>query len=133
YLMIGEHFGATSVVAEIESELAGAVLALPSLRRRDTLFIWQVVVAERARGLGLATRLLRECASRARDLRLKFIEATVTPSNLPSQRLFRSFGERYGASLEVSVGFTEDDFGDEKHEAEELYRIGILEATKGLS
>jgi L-2,4-diaminobutyric acid acetyltransferase len=53
------------------------------------------------------------------------LETTITPGNAASDRLFSSFGERHGASVERAVLFETAQFPD-GHDAEVLYRIGPL-------
>jgi len=57
---------------------------------------------------------------------VRFLEATVTPSNEASHRLFNAFAGRFGARCEVSPFFAADLFAEADHEAEDLYRIGPL-------
>lgn len=57
---------------------------------------------------------------------IHYLEATVSPSNIGSQRLFKGLAEIQGTKWEVRNCFTADDFPGEGHEDEELYRIGPL-------
>src|SRR5699024_4570510 len=60
YLLIGEHFGRTSVYAEIDGQCAGFISAYCPPDKPETVFVWQVGVAEAGRGRGMATRMLLE-------------------------------------------------------------------------
>lgn len=122
YLLWGDHFSATSRVAWDTDGLVGFLLGYRVPGQPDTLFVWQVGVADRVRGLGIASRLLDEVADSTRGVR--FVEATVTPSNEASDRLFRSFAQRHGAEVDTSVAYAEDVFPRQGHEAEIRYRIG---------
>src|SRR5699024_6622856 len=53
YLLLGEHFTRTCVVAEAAEGIDGFISAYVHPQQSDTLFVWQVAVHERARGLGL--------------------------------------------------------------------------------
>jgi hypothetical protein len=52
------------------------------------------------------------------------LEATVTPDNLASARLFTAFARDRGAPLETHSLFTAQDFAGVEHDEEVLYRIG---------
>ncbi|NLD75148.1 MAG: diaminobutyrate acetyltransferase [Acidimicrobiales bacterium] len=122
YVLWGDHFAATSCLARDDRGLVGFVMGHRVPARPDTLFVWQVGVTERARGTGLASRLLDEVWSGQPDVR--HLEATVTPSNTASDRLFRSFGARHDAPVHVEPAYDEAHFPGQGHEAEILYRIG---------
>ena len=126
YLLLSTHFANTCVVAETAGGIVGFVAAYIPPTKPDVLFVWQIGVAREARRFGLGKRLLNHLASLvgARDAR--FLEATVTPSNAPSRRLFESFAEGLGVSCQETEGFSHEDFGAETHEAERLLRIGPL-------
>lgn len=124
YLLWGDHFSATSRIAWDDDGLVGFVVGHLVPDRPDTLFVWQVGVADRARGLGLASRLLDEVVDSPGGVR--FVEATVTPSNEASDRLFRSFAHRHGAAVDTAVAYDEELFPTEGHETEIRYRIGPM-------
>lgn len=124
YLMWGDLFSRTSRIARDGDGVVGFVLGHLVPERRDTLFVWQVGVAERVRGQGIASRLLEEAFGAAQGVR--FVEATVTPSNGASDRLFRSFAERHGAAVNTEVAYAPELFPTEGHEAEIRYRIGPM-------
>ncbi|MER6095937.1 diaminobutyrate acetyltransferase [Streptomyces sp. NPDC001728] len=98
-----------------------------------TLFVWQVAVDGSHRGTGVAGALLDSLAARvAAEHGLDRMEATVTPGNAPSDRMFRSYARRHGATVTQEVLFPATDFpgtpGSDGtgHEPEVLYRIGPL-------
>lgn len=122
YVLWGDHFSRTSRVAHDPEGLVGFVMGHVVPDRPDTLFVWQIGVAERARGAGLASRLLDEVWSGVDGMR--FLEATVTPTNEASDRTFRSFAARHGADVTTRPGYGEELFPGAGHEAEILYRIG---------
>ncbi len=125
YLLLCEHHAQTSVVAETEGELAGAITAYVPPQQPDTLFVWQVAVAPRMRGQKLGTRmleyLLQHCV-RAQGLR--WLETTISPDNPASQRLFTRFAVRHDAGCTTTTLFAASDFGESGHQPECLYRIG---------
>ncbi|MGE4220112.1 MAG: diaminobutyrate acetyltransferase [Alphaproteobacteria bacterium] len=129
YLLVATDFADTSLIAERGGEAVGFVAAYRPPPRPDTLFVWQVGVAPAARGQGLAGRMLAALADEAAGRRgVRWLEATVTPSNAASDALFRSFARRRGLACAVGDGFAAADFPDTdpKHEAERHYRIGPL-------
>ncbi len=127
YLMWCDHFSQTSIVAELGAELVGFVTGFHPPKRPTAFFVWQVAVTERARGRGLARRMITKLLE-ATDAR--FLEATVTPSNGPSSALFRSFARHYACPCEELPHYQADDFPSADgavHEAEILFRIGPFE------
>jgi L-2,4-diaminobutyric acid acetyltransferase len=121
YLMLARYHAGTCAVAERDGALVGFVSAFVPPEQPDTLFVWQVGVSEQARGTGLATRLIASLLER-------YLEATVTPSNLASLTLFRRLAERLGTRCRESRCFPSHLFpggGDRQHHEEELLlRIG---------
>lgn len=126
YALWCRDFAQTSVVARGAN---GAVFGFVTgyVRPDDprTLFVWQVAVDAERRGLGLAGRMLGHLGDQLPDLGCGYLEATVTPDNVPSTKLFESFARSRGARLVRRELFGEDAFPDEvDHEPEVLFRIG---------
>jgi L-2,4-diaminobutyric acid acetyltransferase len=125
YLLHCLHHQPTSVVAQVAGKLVGAITAYIPPQQRDTLFVWQVAVAEQQRGQGLGKtmleHLLRHCII---PQKLRWMETTISPSNGASQRLFTSFSRQNDAKCSVATLFSATDFGVSGHEEEKLYRIG---------
>jgi L-2,4-diaminobutyric acid acetyltransferase len=126
YLMLGEYFARTCVVAEMRGRLVGFVSAFLPRRREDTVFVWQVAVARSAGRRGLGKAMLRELLARPVCESVRFLEATVTPSNRPSSALFRALARDLGSPCTITRGFPSEAFPGESHEAERLFRIGPL-------
>lgn len=123
YVLMADHFRATTVVAEREGELVGFVMAHRPPTHPEAVFVWQVGVHPRARGLGVGRRMLRFLADHAPGVR--FVEATVTPSNEPSRRLFESLARELGVPASWNDAYDARHLGAE-HEPERLIRIGPL-------
>jgi L-2,4-diaminobutyric acid acetyltransferase len=129
YLLLCDRFRDTCAVAEQEGQIVGFVSAFFSKDRPDTLFVWQIAVDGAMRGQGIGAALLRgiverpECRSRTR-----WVEATVSPSNLASNRLFQRFAEERQAALTAADGGYEAKLfpAGAAHEDEPLLRIGPL-------
>lgn len=124
YLMWSKYFNETSIVAESEDKVIGFVSGFIQPTSLDTLFVWQVAVDPDFRGLGLATKLIEQLLEQLRDDDVKYLEATVTPSNVPSSNLFKGIAEKQKTECTISECFSEDQFPDPSHEAELTYRVG---------
>lgn len=124
YLMLGEYFSDTCVVAERKGKIVGFVSGFIPQDRPDTVFVWQVGVADSERGRGLAKQLLRQLLGSEACGDVHYLESTVTPSNTASTRLFRAIARELHTSCVIDDGFHEDLFPGECHETERLFRIG---------
>lgn len=120
------HFAATCVAAESEQRLVGFVSAYLRPDAPGTLFIWQVVVAEAARGQGLAPRMLADLLARPQVQSARFIETTITPANAASWRLFEKLAAALDAPLTKVEHFERDTHFGGTHESEWLVRVGPL-------
>lgn len=126
YIMMCEYFDETCIVAREGDEVVGFITAFIPPKQPDTLFIWQVGVAESQRGKGLALDLLERLIERdvCRDVR--YVEATVTPSNKASQSLFKKLARSQGTACNISDCFGEELFPGDNHEEEKTFRIGPI-------
>lgn len=144
YLMLGHYFSDTCLVAEAEftpsrssdaqtdtarngtgePSLAGFVLGFRPPARQDTLFIWQICVLPSARGHGLASSLIQKLLRTPACRGVRYLEATVTPSNHASHALFAGQARKLGVPYVVKECFPADWFPGGAHETEQLYRIG---------
>lgn len=98
--------------------------------RCDTLFIWQVVVAQSARGQGLAKRMLQALLNSEACRELHFLETSITRSNEASWALFRSLAKELQAPVEESILFDQNTHFMGKHDTEHLLRIGPFSYQK---
>ena len=132
-MLIGEHHASTSVVAEIDGELVGFITAYILPEKPDTVFVWQVGVAEAGRGKGLATRMLFQILKRQACADVRYLDTTIGPSNEPSQALFRGLARRLDTEVAESELFSSEMFGDFEddapHEPEILFRIGPFDRS----
>lgn len=124
YIMWSEFFSQSSVIAISDSLIGGFVTGFRPPDEPEALFIWQVGVHPRARGAGLASKMLDFCWSTA-DRKPTTLLTTVSPSNVASRRLFESFARRQQLSLVEEQGFPASLFpeGADAHEAEPLLRL----------
>lgn len=122
YLLWAEYFRDTTVVAARgdDDSPVGFVTAFARPDEPRTVFVWQVGVdgSHRRRGIGasLLDALVEQCGA-------DHLEATVTPTNVASETLFRRFAARHDAPVTTDELFGEDLFPP-GHEAEVRFRIG---------
>lgn len=132
YVMLCDHFRDTCVLAEnAAGEAVGFVSAYCIPGRADTLFVWQIAVAASHRGQGLALALLEQLCKQAAEqygaARIRFIETTVSPSNMASRRLMAAFAARNNCGIEEmpGKGYEAGLFPDgHTHEDEPVLRLG---------
>jgi diaminobutyrate acetyltransferase len=124
YLLWCRDFADTSVVAKVDGDIAGFVIGYRRPTEPATLFVWQVGVTEACRRQGLALAMLADLCDRlAPDLH--FVEASVTPENYASARLFRSLATWLGAELGTAELFDALMFPPGcPHDREVLVRVG---------
>ncbi|GGP09172.1 L-2,4-diaminobutyric acid acetyltransferase [Oceanobacillus neutriphilus] len=123
-------FSETSIVAEKDGKTLGFISGYKNPNNQNRLFIWQVAVDASARGNGLATKMLRQLLKREACKGIDYVEATVSPSNHPSQALFKGLAEKLDTDCHISDYFIANDFPDEEeeHEDELLFTIGPIAA-----
>lgn len=127
YLLMCLHFPDTCLIAEMGGEAVGFVTAYQPPQQSDSLFVWQVAVDAAARGQGLASRMLDELVRRGQSRGVRFLEATITPSNTASRALLQSLARRHATQCEIRPVFSESMFsGRGAHEPEDLFRVGPL-------
>lgn len=129
YLLWSKYFNKTSIIATCEDKVIGFVSGFLQPEATDTLFVWQVAVDKDFRGLGLATTLIQQLIDQIdQNQTVRYLEATVTPSNTPSSNLFQGLAKKYDTDCSIFDCFTEEHFPDTDHEDELTYRIGPIEA-----
>jgi L-2,4-diaminobutyric acid acetyltransferase len=127
YLLLCSHFADTGLVAEARGEISGFVLGYRPPTSHEQLFVWQIGVAPRARGTGLAGRMLSELLARHPNTDARFLSATVSPDNAASLALFRGVARRAGVTCTEAPCFPAPLFPS-KHPDENLLTIGPLPA-----
>jgi len=89
YLMMCDLFRSSCVVAEAgDGRIAGFLSALVLPERPDTLFVWQAAVDPDHRGKRVGKSMLAELVNRSYLVPIRYVEATVSPSNTASRRMF---------------------------------------------
>ncbi len=127
YLLFCQHFSETCLIAEKDSELLGFVSAYRPPKLQDVIFVWQIAVHKGARQQGLAKTLLHELIQQDGCQNVRYIEATVSPSNQASRNLFLSFAKELNVDCKETPFFTKEFFPiKENHEEEILFQLGPL-------
>lgn len=119
------HFADTCVAATNDTgELIGFISGYIPPKQANTLFVWQVAVSEKARGQGLAKRMLDELIQRPACAEVRFIETTITPDNDASWAMFRRFARQRKMLTETFILFDSRLHFSGEHIDEHLLRIG---------
>lgn len=126
------HFSATSVAAVVPDDrrherLVGFISAYVPPQQADTLFVWQVAVAEEARHRGLGRRMLDALLARPATAGLRYVNTTINPGNAASWALFQSWARRHGVPTRRRLHFERQRHFAGRHDDELLLRIGPFE------
>lgn len=127
YLLLCSHFANTCAVAESDATVQAFISAYIPPEQPDTLFVWQVAVDASLRGQGVAGRLVTHLLGRPNLAHIRFVEATVNPSNDASRNLFRSLARKSACDMHEEMMFPVEAFGGDAHEAEILLRVGPIQ------
>lgn len=123
YFLLAKDFSDTCVVAEYDNKIIAFSSGYIPSNRRDTFFSWEIVVDQDYRGYGLQKKLLLH---QIKMTNVKYLEGTVNPSNKVSKKNFVDLAKLFKTRLEKRILFNEEDFENDGHEAEILYRIGPI-------
>ncbi|WP_313614104.1 diaminobutyrate acetyltransferase [Agrobacterium sp.] len=124
------HFASTSAIAMRDDQVVGWVSGYIPPENADTLFIWQIGIADEARGSGLAKRLILNVLARPSSRHVRFVACTITQDNSPSWALFSSLARCLSASMSQQDHFCRDDHFGGTHESERAVTIGPFPAGK---
>jgi len=123
-LVQADHFRDTCVVAELDGEIVGWVSG-HMIPDREELFVWQVAVSPKARGLGLGKSMLKALIERAACEDAAFLKTTITKDNDASWSLFRSFAKSVGGQLTDKPHFKRDTHFEGLHATEHMVTIAL--------
>lgn len=123
YFLLARDFSDTCVVAEHNGKIIAFSSGYVPPSRPDTFFNWETVVHRNYRGHNLQKRMLLH---QIEITNAEYFEGTVNPSNIISKRNFCELAELLNAKCEERTLFDEEDFENDGHEAEVLYRIGPI-------
>lgn len=121
-----EHFSDTCVVAELEGDIVGWISG-HMIPNEDALFVWQVAVSPKARGLGLGRRMLEHLIGREACAEANQLNTTITKDNEASWALFRSFAKHVGGDLSDEAHYKREEHFDGKHATEHMVTITLPE------
>ena len=124
------HFAQTSVAAEMNGEIVGFISAYKKPEQANTLFVWQVAVDEKARGQGLASKMLQHILQRPHCQSVDSLETTITEDNKGSWALFERLAKTLSADLNSSIFLDKKKHFDGLHDSEALVSIGPFNNTQ---
>jgi L-2,4-diaminobutyric acid acetyltransferase len=127
YFLLARDFSDTCVVVEHEGKIIAFSSGYVPPSRADTFFNWETVVHRDYRGYNLQKRMLLH---QIKIANAKFFEGTVNPSNEVSRRNFCELAELLSTKCEKKTLFTKEDFENDGHEPEVLYRIGPISQSE---
>jgi L-2,4-diaminobutyric acid acetyltransferase len=122
-------FSETSIIVEDDYELAGFVTGFVVPKQKDTIFIWQVAVAESARKQGLAMQMLLKLLQQPSCSSVRYLETTITEENNTSKTLFIRLAEKLGVSFIKTKQFSRETHFGGQHDDEILYRLGPINTS----
>jgi L-2,4-diaminobutyric acid acetyltransferase len=123
-LIHADHFRDTGVLAEIDGEVVGWISG-HMIPDKQELFVWQVAVSPKARGLGLGRNMLRELIEREACSDATHLKTTITKGNDASWALFGSFARMIGGDLEDEPHFERDAHFKGRHDTEHMVTITL--------
>ena len=127
YFLLARDFSNTCVITEHDGKIIGFSSGYISPSRTDTFFNWETVVHKDYRGNKLQKTMLLQ---QIKNAKVKYFEGTVNPSNQVSKSNFLELAESLNAKFEKKILFKEEDFENDGHETEILYRIGPIAQSK---
>lgn len=120
-----DHFSDTCTLAELNGEVVGWVSAYVMPNDPETLFVWQVAVSEKARGMGLGALMLQAILDREVCRDVARLQTTITADNDASWALFRKFGKTQNGKLDVQPYYTQALHFQNRHKTENLVTIPV--------
>lgn len=128
-LVQAEHFSDTCVVAELNGQIVGWVSG-HMIPNEDALFVWQVAVSPKARGLGLGKKMLEHLIGRDACAEATQLNTTITKDNEASWALFRSFARDLGGELSDEAHYKKELHFDGHHATEHMVTITLPEEVE---
>lgn len=125
-----DHFRETCVVAELDGKVVGWISGYILPYDPETLFIWQVAVAEQARGMGLGNAMLQSILGRDACDGVRRVQTTITSDNDASWSLFRKFARVKDAEIESAPYFTQALHFRDHHATENMVTITLKQQMR---
>ena len=123
YLLLARDFSDTCLIGEYDKKVIAFSSGYIPPARPDTFFSWEIVVHKDYRGNGLQLNLIRK---HLQMTGAKFFEGTVNPSNEFCKDNLEKLAKSLGSKLKKKILFSKEDFENDGHEEEVLYRIGPI-------
>lgn len=123
------HFSQTSLLAQENGKVIGFISGYIPPENQHCLFIWQVAVAQEARGQKLAQKMLLEILIKNTGSKISKIETTITKDNLPSRALFQRVSTLLKGEIKEKEYFDRDIHFLGEKESEYLISIGPFELS----
>ncbi len=128
YLLQCSQFADTSAIAEMGGKIVGFISGHRLPNDPDSLFIWQVAVAEEARGQGLGREMMLGILRRPTSTGFTHLLATATDDNTSSKGMFQSLANVLDTNMGQSLLFDQNIHFAGAHESEILLTIGPFSA-----
>ncbi|KJY82133.1 2,4-diaminobutyric acid acetyltransferase [Vibrio galatheae] len=119
------HFSQTCILVRYKGEVAGFASAYRKPQQPNTLFVWQVAVSSKCRGLGLASQMIEKLLARKHLSDITAVETTITQDNQASWALFKKLDAHNGQHGHISTFLDENTHFKGKHDTEYLYHIPL--------
>lgn len=120
-----DHFRDTCILAEMDGKPIGWISGYVLPGDAESFFVWQVAVSEKARGLGLAKRMLEQLLAREECRSVTRMQTTITKDNDASWALFRSFADMQDGELDHEAHFDSDTHFQGEQDTEHMVTIRL--------
>ncbi|MBE1282839.1 MAG: GNAT family N-acetyltransferase [Rhodobacteraceae bacterium] len=124
-----EQFMNTSIVAEVDGEVVGAVLAYVPPYAPNTLNILQVVIHENEENKGLGSLMLGQLMRRKVCAEITQVETTISACDDVTWALFRRFARWQRSRMEITPFFTQALQPRRRHENDNQVTIQLAGET----
>ncbi len=119
-----------SIIAELDGDLVGAMLAYVLPYDPETLFIWQVGVSEREADKGLASLMLGQVMRREVCTDVTRVQTVITSNDECTWALFRRFAQWQRSRMDIQPFITQALTPYRRHENSNLVTIRLKDRIK---
>lgn len=96
----------TSVVAELDGQIVGWMAAYKLPHDLETLFVWQLIVSEDERGLGLGSLMINSALNRDICEGVERVQTAIEADDGDTWRSFKRFAHSKNTDLNVETDYT---------------------------
>ena len=125
-----DHFVNTSIIAEVNGEIVGAVLAYFPPYAPESLSIIQVVVGEKEENTGLGSLMLGQLMRRDVCAGINRVETTINSCDEANWALFRRFARWQRSHMEITPFFTQALQPHKRHEIDNHVTVRLSGEAK---